>query len=176
MIPSQDLLCKHRDAAISLVLLDIQPALDNPGTSRATKLALDALETGTVYRDEWGDLYCESRTQPGVVYRVWNGECPCPAVTPCWHRFAVRALVLFESYVTLLATMEEEIDQDSPTEDLPPLAMPEPIPVSPFPGQRYRRDAGKLIPRALTIREEQAKLGAHLQRVLYGRPQSAILH
>ena len=166
----------NKSAALSLVALDLEGDLSNPTTRRAALLALDALETGAVYRDWLGDIVVKSATKSGVEYVVWGSWCSCPARKACWHLQAAEVFCLFESYVDLLAAAEQETEQDAPIKDAPPIQAPA-LPPSPFPHlKRYRRDAGKLAPRSRTIKEDQARLGAHLQRVLYERPHSATIH
>ncbi len=140
----------------------LTPYLANPRYAKAR----EALAWGDVYRSESGEIFARSSRHLGLSYRVEANRCECPARKGvCWHRVARRMLIRYEE---ILADFSDGTLPSQP-EQTPP--------IKPLPGvTRWRWKAGKLPPKAKTIKQDQSELGRHLRHLTHEIPLGTTIH
>ena len=97
-------------ARVALLMSDALNSTDLP-TARKARFALDCIEWGEVYRGIGRSFWVKSESGKGVWYEVNGKTCTCPARGICKHRYAVKALWLYEQAALRLAAEELVVER-----------------------------------------------------------------
>jgi hypothetical protein len=80
-------------------------------TVRQLDRVIVGVSCGAQLRWVLGDLHIGSVNNPGVIYILSCGRCPCPATKPCWHLKLLDILLEMQDTAAGDADMEADADE-----------------------------------------------------------------